>query len=56
MTEINCKHILHLSREEKLKFINSFDFILTDCDGEYDQGLKFQEVIYHPCVVFLLNL
>lgn len=46
MSEINSKHILQLSREEKLKFINSFDFILTDCDGEYEvYKLKFQEVI-----------
>lgn len=29
----STKNILQLSKEEKQKFINSFDYVLADCDG-----------------------
>lgn len=29
------KHILKLSTEEKREFLDSFDIVLTDCDGKF---------------------
>lgn len=31
----NLKHIVRMTKAEKLEFINSFDLILSDCDGEF---------------------
>lgn len=36
-----AKHILQLSPEERQLFLNSFDFVISDCDGkELDNNNK----------------
>lgn len=35
------RYILDLTNDEKKEFLNSFDFVICDCDGEYTFFFKF---------------